>query len=156
MHSSIATWYKTTEDLLKYCEPLLEYGDATDSAQLTFLRGMNNAVHSLEGHVAHDEPNSVALAEECSRQVGKLHYILLDKEQSAKGWNDQSWAKRLAVIAFQEQRMLKNSLKDNTEGPETEKVIYQEGVGFNFDYISPRLLHLAKASPPELFITIPS
>jgi hypothetical protein len=42
---------------------------------------MNNAVHFLEGHVAHDEPNSVALAKECSRQVGKLHYILLDVSQ---------------------------------------------------------------------------
>ncbi|KAG2147750.1 uncharacterized protein EDB93DRAFT_1104025 [Suillus bovinus] len=115
MRNLIAAWYKSTEDLLNYCEPLLVYGDAKDSAQLAFLRGMNSAVHFLEGRVAHDDQNSVALAEECSHQVGKLHYTLLDKEQEAK---------------VQEQRKLKNSSKDNAVGPETEKVIYQEGTWF--------------------------
>jgi len=149
-HNLLAAWYKSTEDLLNYCEPLLVYGDAKDSAQLAFLRGMNSAVHFLEGRVAHDDQNGVALAEECSYQVEKLHYTLLDKEQEAKGLNDQSWRKRLAVMEFQEQRKLKNSLKDGTAGPETEKVIYQEGIGFNLDCISTRLLHLAQASPPEM------
>lgn len=150
MHNLLAAWYKSSEALLNYCEPLLIYGDAKDSAQLAFLRGMNSAVHFLEGHVAHDDQNGVALAEECSYQVEKLHYTLLDKEQEAKGLNDQSWRKRLAVMEFQEQRKLKNSLKDGIAGPETEKVIYQEGIGFNLDCISTRLLHLAQASPPEM------
>lgn len=39
---------------------------------------MNSAVHFLEGRVAHDDQNGVALAEECSYQVEKLHYTLLD------------------------------------------------------------------------------
>ncbi|KIK39583.1 hypothetical protein CY34DRAFT_808100 [Suillus luteus UH-Slu-Lm8-n1] len=156
MRSSLATWYKTTESLLDYCKPLLEYGDAEDSEQLAFLRGMNAAVHFLKERVVHDDPNSVALAAECSHQLGKLHYRLLDKEQRAKNLNDQSWSKRLEVMEFQEQRKLKNSLKDNTGELETDKVIYQEGVGFNLDCISTRLLHLAKACPPELHITIPS
>jgi hypothetical protein len=34
MRSSLATWYETTENLLDYCKPLLEYGDAEDSEQL--------------------------------------------------------------------------------------------------------------------------
>ncbi|KAG1736324.1 hypothetical protein EDB19DRAFT_1991218 [Suillus lakei] len=140
MRNLIAAWYKSTEDLLNYCEPLLVYGNAKDSAQLAFLRGMNNAVHFLEGRVVHDDQNSVALAEECNHQ----------KEQEAKGLHDQSWRKRLAVMEFQEQKKLKNSLKDDAMGPETEKVIYQEGIGFNLDCISTRLLHLAQASPPEL------
>lgn len=33
-HNLLAAWYKSTEDLLNYCEPLLVYGDAKDSAQL--------------------------------------------------------------------------------------------------------------------------
>jgi hypothetical protein len=100
MRSLIAAWYKSTEDLLDYCEPLLAYGDAKDSVQLALyvlfcplsprsrlqrlirttisLRGMNSAVHFLEGRVAHDDQNSIALAEECNHQVGKLHYTLLD------------------------------------------------------------------------------
>jgi hypothetical protein len=76
---------------------------------------MNGAVHFLKERVVHDDPNSVALAAECSHQLGKLHYRLLDvsrpilwivgdsllfaqKEQEAKGLNDQSWRKRLAVM----------------------------------------------------------
>lgn len=94
-HNLLAAWYKSTEDLLNYCEPLLIYGDAKDSAQLALyvhapcslqrlirttisLRGMSSAVHFLEGRVAHDDQNGVALAEECSYQVEKLHYTLLD------------------------------------------------------------------------------
>lgn len=134
MRSSLTTWYKTTESLLDYCKPLLEYGDAEDSEQLVLyvlfrpscplryltrntisLRGMNAAVHFLKERVVHDDPNSVALAAECSHQLGKLHYRLLDvsqpilwivgdsllfaqKEQRAKNLNDQSWSKRLEVM----------------------------------------------------------
>ena len=46
------------------------------------LKGMNNAVHFLEGHVAHDDQNTVALAKECNRQAEKLHYTLLDVSRS--------------------------------------------------------------------------
>ena len=51
----------------------------------------------------------------------------------------------------QEQKKSENK-DDSIIAAETcrEKAIYQEGVGFNLDCISTRLLHLAKASPPEL------
>lgn len=42
---------------------------------------MNAAVHFLKERVVHDDPNSVALAAECSHQLGKLHYRLLDVSQ---------------------------------------------------------------------------